>query len=132
MANVLIVEDDPAIQRLLNRFLSTTGYELSFAATAHTALTIAENTQPQVVISDLHLTDSANGLWLLERVRERCPATAMILATGDAAVSPIESLRPGVIAYLVKPLQRDDVLNAVKDGIAWSTAEAKRRRMLNP
>ena len=83
------------------------------------ALTLMAGAQavPQVVLCDVHLRDGPNGLWLADRIRERHPTTAMILATGDATVPPVQSLRKGIVAYLVKPFRREDVLQAVEEGL---------------
>ena len=121
MASVLIVDDDARIQELLLRWLQPAGHGLRFAEDANAALAAIADEQPAVVLCDIHMP-GANGLWLADRVRSLAPATAIVLATGDQNVPPFESLRQGVVAYVLKPFQRDQVLNAVGAGIAWSRA----------
>ena len=128
MASVLIVDDEPDVRNALKIFLRPSGHQVAEASDAQGALTLMAGAEPvpQVVLCDVHLRDGPNGLWLADRIRERHPATAMILATGDATVPPVQSLRKGIVAYLVKPFRREDVLKAVEEGLKWSDAEARR------
>jgi response regulator of citrate/malate metabolism len=62
----------------------------------------------------------ANGLWLADQIRDQHPTTAIVLATADADIPPTESLRSGIVAYLVKPFRRNQVTRAAEEGIRWS------------
>ena len=126
MASVLIVDDDVRIQELLLRWLQPAGHVLRFAENSNAALASLADQQPAVIVCDIHMP-GANGLWLADRVRALAPATAIVLATGDVNVPPFESLRQGVVAYVLKPLQRDQFLSAVAAGIAWSRAAAEQQ-----
>jgi len=126
MPSVLIVDDEPDVRSALKIFLRPSGHEVTEASDAESALSMMADGAPAVVLCDVHLRDGPNGLWLADRIRERHPTTAMILATGDSTVPPVDSLRKGIIAYLIKPFRREDVIQAVEDGIRWSHAEEKR------
>jgi DNA-binding NtrC family response regulator len=126
MASVLIVDDEPDVRSALKIFLRPSGHAIVEASDAESALSLMAEGAPAVVLCDVHLREGPNGLWLADRIRERHPTTAMILATGDASVPPVQSLRKGIIAYLIKPFRREDVLRAVEDGIVWSTTEEKK------
>jgi response regulator of citrate/malate metabolism len=62
----------------------------------------------------------------------------MVLATGDTHVPPMESLRPGVVGYLLKPLKSKQVLAAAAQGVRWSAdavargAHRQPRKRLGP
>jgi two-component system, chemotaxis family, CheB/CheR fusion protein len=128
MASVLIVDDEPDVRNALKIFLRPSGHDVAEASDAQAALTLMAQADapPQVVLCDVHLRDGPNGLWLADRIRERHPTTAMILATGDATVPPVQSLRKGIVAYLIKPFRREDVVKAVDEGIKWANGEAKK------
>jgi len=121
VASVLIVDDDRRIQELLMRWLRAAGHTLRFAEDANAALASIAEDHPTVIVCDVHMP-GANGLWLADRVRAIAPTTAIVLATGDTDVPPFESLRKGVVAYMVKPFQRDAFLRAVSAGVEWSRA----------
>jgi DNA-binding NtrC family response regulator len=128
MASVLIVDDDSTVRDLLKRLVAFAGYQAASAPDARAALAAMAASPPEVVLCDVHLQDGPDGLWLVDRIRQLYPTTAMILATGDATVPPTESLRKGVVAYLVKPFRHGDVVLAVQEGVRWSQTEHSRRR----
>jgi DNA-binding NtrC family response regulator len=85
-----------------------------------------ETSAPTVVICDVHLPDGPDGLWLADKIRKLYPTTAMILATGDHTVPSTQSLRKGIVAYLVKPFQREEIVRAIEHGVRWSIAETQK------
>ena len=133
---VLIVDDDERVRALLRRFLEPEGYEVIEAASAEEAVQRLESARPSVAFCDVHMP-GANGLWLADQIRALSPATAMVLATGDTEIPPGETLRPGIVSYLLKPLRRDRVVAAVSAGVRWSEeavargAHQRPRRRLN-
>jgi CheY-like chemotaxis protein len=118
-SRVLIVDDEGSVRELLRRILEREGYEVIEAADAEEALQRVELLSPSVAFCDVHLT-GANGLWLADQIRAMSPATAMVLATGDPEIPAAESLRPGIVSYLLKPFSRECVIAAASDGIRWS------------
>jgi CheY-like chemotaxis protein len=116
---VLIVDDDEKVRELLRRFLEPEGYEVIEAASAEEAVRRVESSLPSVAFCDVHMP-GANGLWLADQIRALSPATAMVLATGDTQVPPAETLRSGIVSYLLKPLRRTRVVLAVSEGVRWS------------
>jgi CheY-like chemotaxis protein len=116
---ILIVDDDAGVRQLLRRFLTPTGNDVLEAGTAEDAIAMVEQLPPAVAFCDVHMP-GANGLWLADQIRRTSPATAMVLATGDPDVPALESFRSGIVAYLLKPLERRDVLSAVAEGLRWS------------
>jgi len=121
MARILVVDDEENIRELLRRILEPEGYQVSAAHDAHSALAAIIEQSPHVVFVDVHMP-GANGLWLADQIREQFPTVATVLATADQDIPPVESLRRGIIGYLVKPFQRLDVLRAAQDGVNWSSA----------
>jgi CheY-like chemotaxis protein len=115
---VLVVEDESVVRDVWRGLLVKLGYEVVTAENAHEAVRML-NRQPHVALCDVHLP-GASGLWLADQIRMLSPTTAIVLATGDHAIPPIESLRPGVVAYLVKPFPLGELKKAVEAGVQWS------------
>jgi len=136
-ARILIVDDDAQVLEVLRRFLVAEGYDVLEAASAEQAVGMVEALPPAVAFCDVHMT-GANGLWLADQIRAIAPATALVLATGDTQVPPMESLRPGVVGYLLKPLKSKQVLAAAAQGVRWSAdavargAHRQPRKRLGP
>ncbi len=129
MADVLIVDDSAQIRQLLREFISPLGHQIREAGSAEDALALVVEAQPDVAFCDVHLT-AANGLWLADQIRSVSPHTAMVLATGDSEVPPYESLRPGIVAYILEPFTRAAVIRAVNEGVQWAAASGRRRGRL--
>lgn len=118
MNSVLIVDDESAIRAVLARWLGAVGYDIREAADAESALDALARAAADVVLCDVEMPGQG-GLWLAEQLRERYPATAIVLATAVDSIPPTTSLKPGIIEYLVKPFARDLVLTAVARGMQW-------------
>lgn len=126
MSDVLIVDDDLPTRHVLRRFLEPAGHEVREAADAGEALQAIADAGPDVALCDVHMP-GANGLWLADQIRRTSPFTAIVLVTGDGNIAPAESFRQGVVAYVLKPLQYRELLQAVDDGLRWSARERRTR-----
>ena len=80
---------------------------------------------PTVILCDIHMP-GRDGVWLADRVREISPRTAIVFATGDDEVPPFETLKTGVVAYVLKPFRREHVVSAVQQGVRWAAAQEGR------
>ena len=67
---------------------------------------------------------------MAEQLRAHYPATAMVLATGLDSIPPTTSFKSGIVQYLVKAFQREDVLIAVAAGVSWHSTAVE--QSLNP
>jgi response regulator RpfG family c-di-GMP phosphodiesterase len=127
-SKVLIVDDENGVRDLMSRWLEAGGYRVTTAANAEEALGRLEDVAPAVALCDIRMPGH-DGLWLAERIRQRSPETAVIMATGVHDVGPaVESLRSGVIDYLTKPFGRDRLREAVLRGLEWHRSAWDARR----
>lgn len=103
---VLVVDDDPDVQRSLVQLLQTWGCEVRQAADAEAARTcLAEGFAPQAVIADLRLPGPQDGLALLESLRADPGAAPGLLVTGDASGAGIAAARSAGWPVLLKPVR---------------------------
>ncbi len=127
-ASVLIVDDENNTRDLMTRWLQAGGLSVTSAASAEEALGRVETSPPAVALCDIRMPGH-DGLWLAERIRSRCPETAVIMATAVQDVGPaVESLRQGVVDYLTKPFGRERLQEAVARGLEWHRAAWDARR----
>lgn len=122
LSDVLIVDDDPPARYILRCFLEPAGYWVREADSAQEALVRIAESVPSVALCDVHMP-GANGLWLADQIRIQSPTTAIVLVTGDHNIPPNESLRHGVVGYVLKPLHREELVRAADDGVIWSHLE---------
>jgi two-component system response regulator PilR (NtrC family) len=115
MVGTIVIADDEALARQsVAEFLREEGYQVYEAADGHAALQLLEQIDADLILSDLRMP-GADGLAVLQQVRERYPQTMVVLMTAYASVETVvEALRLGAQDYLLKPLLFDDLLHKVR------------------
>lgn len=111
---ILVVEDDAAIASLVSTALETRGWVPLVAGTAATAIALAAERSPQVILLDLGLPD-ADGIEVVQRVRTWSEGLPIIVvsARGEDA-DKIGALDAGADDYLVKPFSVGELLARVR------------------
>jgi DNA-binding NtrC family response regulator len=106
---VLLVDDDAAFRGVLAGELRRMRLEVDTAASGGEALARVAERPPEIVLLDLRLPDM-NGLDVLEQIRERSPASEVIMLTGHGSIdTAIESIRKGAFDYVSKPCPLDEL-----------------------
>ena len=109
-APVLIVDDEPAVRKVLATLLSQAGISSKPAANPQEALLLLETTAFEAVISDLRM-GATSGFDLLQQVRKRFPNLPFLMATGvDDVRVGVQAMKEGADDYLLKPFDIDVVL----------------------
>jgi response regulator RpfG family c-di-GMP phosphodiesterase len=125
---ILIVDDDASVRDVISVLLSEEGYRCVVAASAEEALDLAQQEETPLVISDMKMPGH-DGLWLLERMRDRLPDTAVIMLTGYGDTeSAVDCLRRGAVDYLLKPPRLTDLIRAIERALAERRIELSRKR----
>jgi two-component system KDP operon response regulator KdpE len=106
---ILIVEDEPPLRRLLRVTLAEGGYRIVEAETGESAIRLAAQQPPDLVILDLGLPD-VDGIDVLSRLREWLRAPVLILSARDQEKQKIEALDRGADDYLTKPFSAGELL----------------------
>lgn len=123
MALVLVVDDEPDVRQLLGRVIRRAGHEVMEAESADAALAAMEVQPADVVFSDIQMPGH-DGRWLTKQLRKRYPRSAVVLATSVTDLEPAMTLQFGVLSYLVKPFELDDVGRALKMAVEWQASNA--------
>jgi len=122
------VDDDASVRDVISVLLSEEGYRCVVAASAEEALDLAQQEETPLVISDMKMPGH-DGLWLLERLRDRLPDTAVIMLTGYGDTeSAVDCLRRGAVDYLLKPPRLTDLIRAIERALAKRRIELSRKR----
>ncbi|MCE5300646.1 MAG: hybrid sensor histidine kinase/response regulator [Spirochaetia bacterium] len=110
---VLLIEDNPGDVRLIWEILSEvrdSPFYLNVAENLLKGLQAMEKERPDVILLDLSLPDS-NGIYTLNRVRDRAPDVPIVILTGmDDEITAIKSMKEGAQDYLVKGRTDSDLL----------------------
>jgi DNA-binding NtrC family response regulator len=123
---VLVVDDEYSTREILSKWIDGAGFEVYTAPDAETALEILAERDIAVVTIDKDMPGH-DGMWLIDKIQKRYPHVAMLLATGDDAISPKVSLSRGVLSYLVKPFEPEAVIRAIVVGVRWHFDEMQQR-----
>jgi len=120
VGTILVVDDDEGVRKLLARWVSEMGHTVKVAPDGDAALAIMRAEPIDVALCDIRMPGH-DGIWLLDQVRRFFPGIAVVLATGLLEMDPMVTLRPGVVGYIVKPFNREDLEQAVKRGMTART-----------
>ncbi len=109
--SILVVDDDSDTQDLLKEVLVAEGYGVITSGSAEEALKIGEQEAIDVIISDVKLGSSLNGLDVLRAYRAIQPESAVILITAFGSMeTAIEAVKAGAFDYISKPFKIEEVL----------------------
>ncbi len=116
-ARVLVVDDEPAANKLLSLFLGPPAFHCTTASNGEAALAALQRKQFDAVISDLHMP-GISGMELLAEVRRCYPHLAFLVTTGvDDVDVGVRAMRCGADDYLVKPLNENAVLASLESAL---------------
>ncbi len=113
MSAILLIEDDPALRRALRTTLRSRDFEVLEAATGETALVVAADGRPDVVILDLGLPD-LDGLDVLRRLRTFSDVPVIVLTARDEQSEKVRSLDAGADDYVTKPFDTEELLARIR------------------
>ena len=106
---VLVVDDEPAIQRFLHMALSAEGYSVFAAVSGAEALSAVVAHRPDLIVLDLGLPDM-DGSEVTRRVREWASVPIIILSVRGQESDKIEALDAGADDYVTKPFGAGELL----------------------
>jgi DNA-binding NtrC family response regulator len=111
---ILVVDDAPDTLEVLQRNLTTRGYQVFIAPGVADALRVLETAPVDLVITDLKMP-KATGLDLIRHVRENLKNTEVMLITGYATVEgAVQAIKSGAEEYLSKPFTDEELFAAVQ------------------
>jgi two-component system, OmpR family, KDP operon response regulator KdpE len=110
---LLVIEDDPAIRRLLRVSLERAGHAVAEAATAREALSLLSIEKPEVILLDLGLPDR-DGLELVQLLKRGGEATLIVVSAREATSEKVAALDLGADDYLVKPFDTEELLARIR------------------
>jgi len=122
---VLIVDDEIDMLQALERFLGQKGYAVCTAADGFSAIKAMEETQFDLVLSDLAM-EGMSGIDLLRWVRGSDADMPFIIMTGVGTIeSAVEAIQTGAYNYITKPFKLHDVEILVQRAIEYSSMHRK-------
>jgi nitrogen regulation protein NR(I) len=110
---VLIVDDEPNLRKILSAQLSRDGYEVMTAEDGEQGLALLKEHHIDLVITDLKMP-KVDGMTLLRRALELEPELPIILITAHGTIdTAVEALKSGAFDFVTKPFDKDEVRQIV-------------------
>lgn len=128
---VLVVDDEEGVRNLLQRILEGAGYQVTTAANGKEALYKVSLGETEVVLLDIKMPEMS-GIEVLSKLTAESPDTCAIMVTSVAETeTAVEAMKLGAYDYILKPFDRDDVLQKVLGAIErWKRQLQEKHRYL--
>jgi two-component system KDP operon response regulator KdpE len=120
---ILVVDDEPQIQRFLKPALEASGYAVLQALDATTALKLVANAAPDVVVLDLGLPD-LDGKAVIRQVRAFSEVPIVVLSARDQEAEKVAALDLGADDYVSKPFGISELLARLRTALRHSARRA--------
>lgn len=121
-ADILIIDDEAQMRKLLEITLESNDYKVSYAATGKDGMLKAASQHPDMILLDLGLPDS-DGHTVLQNLREWYTNPVIILSVQSSEEDIVKALDNGANDYLVKPFRTGELLARIRSALRSSVAE---------
>jgi two-component system nitrogen regulation response regulator NtrX len=127
---VLLVDDEANVRRMLGALLQTEGFAVAEAANGNSALLMLQEVDPDVVLLDLMMPPGPDGLETLTRMRDRGTGAPVIMMSGKAQLTDaVRAVKLGAFQFLEKPLSPEAVLVTVRAALELNRTRAQNRAL---
>jgi DNA-binding NtrC family response regulator len=127
---VLLVDDEANIRRMLGALLRSEGFEVTEAPNGNSALLLLDEADPDVVLLDLLMPPGPDGLETLTRIRDRGDGAPVIMMSGKAQLTDaVRAVKLGAFQFLEKPLSPEAVLVTVRAALELNRTRAENRAL---
>jgi two-component system KDP operon response regulator KdpE len=123
---ILIIDDEPAIRRLLRTSLAANDYRTIEAENGKAALDLVAREKPDLVVLDLGLPD-IDGLEVIRRIRANSAVPIVILSSRDDERGKVEALDLGADDYVTKPFGIDELVARIRTALRHRLQEQGER-----
>ncbi len=129
MPRVMVVDDEREYADLLASRLQTRNFQTAVAYSGEEALETIQKFQPAVILLDVNMP-GMGGLATLRHIKERSPQTEIILLTADNALdTAITGMKFGARDYLLKPVEIETVVQAIRRAKDEGSRRLQRQRL---
>ena len=115
-AEILIIDDEPSIRKLLEITLESNDYKVNTASTGKEGIILAATHPPDLILLDIGLPD-INGHEVLKKLREWYQKSIIILSVEDDENNIVNALDNGATDYLTKPFRSGELLARIRSAI---------------
>jgi two-component system, OmpR family, KDP operon response regulator KdpE len=129
---ILIVDDEPPIQRILRRNLTMSGYDVLIADNGEQAVELVRLQQPDLILLDLWLPGEMDGISVCVQVRQWSQVPIIVVSARTDEKEKVQALDKGADDYLTKPFNNDELLARVRACLRRAANSADRANIQQP
>jgi DNA-binding NtrC family response regulator len=111
---IFLLDDDELIITMLARALRSKGFETQVQTSGKDIIEKIETWYPDLIMLDIHLGESKNGLDILGDIKQNLDIPVVMLTGDDTAETAIRAMKSGAADYLTKPFNVDEVIMIIK------------------
>ena len=124
-AQILVVEDEDDIRRLVVELLGRAGYRVQEAPDGRAGLRAFHAGSPDLVVLDVSMPE-LDGWQTLERIRDLSDVPILMLTARGAELERVRGLKAGADDYMTKPFGRQELLARIEALLRRTSAQARR------
>jgi len=124
IGDILLVDDDPDLLKLISLRLTSAGYKIRTAESGETALAAIAVQRPAAVVTDLRMP-GIDGLQLFDAIHRQHPALPVLILTAHGTIpDAVAATQRGVFGFLTKPFDSWELLQLVASALKLSGDDA--------
>ena len=120
---ILLVDDEPALQRAVGPLLRSRGYDVEIAGTAREALDLFAARPPELIVLDLGLPD-LEGTEVCRRIRAQSAVPIVVLSARSGEADKVNALDLGADDYVTKPFGPEELLARIRVALRRVASDA--------
>ena len=128
-AEILIIDDEPQIRKLLEINLESNGYKVLQAATGKEGVIMAANHPPELILLDIGLPDKS-GHEILKEIRTWYNKSIIILSVQSSETDIVMALDNGATDYLTKPFRTGELLARIRSCIRRNNSDENKSNLI--
>jgi two-component system nitrogen regulation response regulator NtrX len=128
-SKILVIDDEAAIRDTMRMILEYEGHEVLLAGSGQEGLQVAQAESPDLVFLDIKMP-GMDGLEVLTRLRQQIDSLPVVIVSAHgSATTALEAGRLGAYRFIEKPLSKDYVLDAVREGLELASLRHENRTL---
>jgi two-component system nitrogen regulation response regulator NtrX len=129
---IVIVDDEAPIREVLSASLIDEGYPVRVARSGEEGVRVIEEVRPAIVLLDIWMPGSMDGIEVLRSVRARFPGTEFIIMSGHGTIeTAVKAVKLGAWDFVEKPLSIDKILILIKNITFFQSERGEKNALLS-
>lgn len=132
LVKILVVDDEAPIREVLSASLADDGYPVKTARSGEEGLRLMEEFRPSIVLLDIWMPGSMDGIEVLRAARTKYPGTEFIIMSGHGTIeTAVKAVKLGAWDFVEKPLSFDRIQILINNISHFQSERGEKNALLN-